>query len=128
MSSYHCLSSCRSPFLPQAAQKVKELGIKPTAEKTAKPSARDLSGREATLVEDEAVRALQAAGDDADRAIEMVNQSANIPARLKAKIRQRIRERVRPGAGAPSEIEELRDLLIGGGATGSTDTGNPYRQ
>ena len=109
-------------YSPEAAQKVKELGIKPTAEKTAKPSARDLSGREATLVEDEAVRALQAAGDDADRAIEMVNQSANIPARLKAKIRQRIRERVRPGAGAPSDIDELRSLLTGAGATGRANT------
>ena len=109
-------------YSPQAAQQMKELGIKPTAEKPAKPSARDLSGREATLVEDEAVRALQAAGDDADRAIEIVNQSANIPARLKAKIRQRIRERLRPGAGAPSDIEELRDLLIGGGAIGRANT------
>ena len=110
-------------YSPQVAQQMKELGISPTAEKTAKPSARDLSGREATLVEGEAVRALQAAGDDADRAIEIVNQSANIPARLKAKIRQRIRERLRPGAGAPSEIEELRDLLLtDGGATGRTTT------
>ncbi len=92
--------------------------------RTEKPSARDLSGREATLVEDEAVRALQAAGDDADRAIEIVNQSANIPARLKAKVRQRIRERERPGAGAPSDIDELRGLLTGGGATGSTGTVN----
>ncbi len=109
-------------YSPQAAQQMKELGIKPAAEKTAKPSARDLSGREATLVEDEAVRALQEAGDDADRAIEMVNQSANIPARLKAKIRQRIRERVRPGAGAPSDIDELRGLLTGAGATGRANT------
>ena len=109
-------------YSPQAAQQMKELGIKPTAEKTAKPSARDLSGREATLVEDEAVRALQAAGDDADRAIEIVNQSPNIPARLKAKIRQRIRERVRPGAGAPSDIDELRGLLTGAGATGRANT------
>ena len=90
--------------------------------RTEKPSARDLSGREATLVEDEAVRALQAAGDDADRAVEIVNQSANIPARLKAKVRQRIRERVRPGAGAPSDIDELRGLLTGAGAAGRTIT------
>jgi hypothetical protein len=109
-------------YSPEAAQQLKQLGIKPTAEKPAKPSARDLSGREATLVEDQAVRALQTAGDDADRAIEIVNQSANIPARLKAKIRQRIRERVRPGAGAPSDIDELRGLLTGAGATGRTIT------
>lgn len=122
------LSLIPTEYSPQAAQRVKQLGITPREERREKPSARELSGREAALVEEQAASALQAAGGDADRAIEIANQSPNIPARLRAKIRQRIRERVRPGAGAPSDIEELRDLLIGGGATGSTDTGNPYRQ
>lgn len=103
------------PFPPEVEAQKKRI-------QRARPASQDIRNREATLVEDEAANALRAAAGDADRAIESVNRSPNIDTRLKAKIRSRIRDRVRQGARAPSDIEELGDILRGGGATAKTTT------